>query len=120
LKPIERERFAGPDIVATEAFCAPDKTPGDFTSSTRRGRVGNSERFVGALSRDEFSIRLLFVPTIGVGIPRLALEVQELRFDTPERGWLAALHFQRERPRQDGVRREAITMRPAMVRVRQM
>src|SRR6266404_2251329 len=81
LKKAERQRRAGPRIVAPQTFGAAVKTPRLSAMAAGSLRVGNFKSAVRARRVHERGVALLVVPLIAVPTPVDSVEVQDLSFD---------------------------------------
>src|SRR6266478_5079433 len=92
--------------MAAETFSATGEPPGHVALPAWSGSVSHGENIVRALGRHKVSLGLGLVPTEGIGVPALAVEMQQLRLDAAGAGGLATLQLQRECARKNGIRRE--------------
>ena len=67
--------------MTAQAFGAAMKAPWNFAPPAWRRRIDDRKDIVRAFRGHKFSIRLRRVPTKTVGVPGLAFEVEELRFN---------------------------------------
>ena len=90
---LEGQRKATPGVVATQALGSVVETVGVavFAAGVLFAQELNFSFF--AIGADQFSVRAGLVPTIAVGAPSLAIEVQHLGFDLLAAGGLALLHL---------------------------
>ena len=106
LQPVEADGFVRPHVVAAEALGAAVEAPRQLAASAGGGGVGHVEQLARPFGGDERGVGLRGIPAVGVGVPSLAIEVEQLRLDAAGARGFAAFHLQRERACEDGVGRE--------------
>ena len=103
LRPGERQTRFGPGIVADNALVAARVVPRLDSLSAGSLSVLNSHLPVFAFGADERGIGLFVVPAVGVAMPIVAIEMEDLRLQSPPRFGLAAIHFHPDCFRQHAV-----------------
>ena len=106
LRCIKSQRGSGPSVVASLALGTAGETPRLLPHSVKSSRVLDFKRAFCAGCVHKCRISLLVVPLICVRHQLNAIEVQNLRFDTPTRGGISLLHVQRQCLHQHGNRSE--------------
>ena len=106
LKPVQRERLSSPGVVTAETFRAAHEPPRRFANAAGHQRIPDGESVIRSSVANEVRIRAVRPPPIAVGIPRLSVPVQQLRLDAARGRRISIFEFERQRSRQDRVRRE--------------
>ena len=100
---VEGEPVAGPGVVAGQAFGPAREMPRLFATPARGPGIVDDEGAIHPLGGHEVGVGLGVVPRVGIAPPVLAVEVEHLGFEAAAALGMAALHLEREGPRQDAV-----------------